>query len=135
MRTELTFYRNPSQPIEGTTPSSSWKCPGNALSASSVRIYGGCGVVSATWTLVWDPSAGATYNAVRLVSADNGPSNEQQIAFINANNKTTPIVSSVNITSAINAILCQSGSKQLLMQTCGDTPSLIYRSTIDLVWA
>lgn len=135
MQTEITFYRDPETPLMGTTPSTPWKYPGAALSASSARIYPGTSISLARWVLVWNPCAGATYNAVRLISADDGPTNEQQIAFVNANNTSTPIVSAVDITTAINTILCGASSKQILMQTCGDSASKIYRSSIELVWA
>ena len=138
MQAELTFYRDPAVPLLGTTPSSPWKYPGNALTASSNRIYAQAArLQKAAWYLVWTPNAGATYNAARLVKADNGPTNLEQIAFINRNNTNTPVVDSVDMTAALNAILdslMPGESKQILMQTCGDAASAIYRSTIDLVW-
>ena len=136
MQTELTFYRDPANPLLGTTPSATWQFPGSALSASSIRVYPSTmRVVSATWFLVWNPSAGPTFNAVRLVTADNGPMNLQQIAFLNRNQVSTPIVQSVDITAAFRAIAEGQTSRQILMQTCGDTQSRIFRSTIDVVWS
>lgn len=135
MQTELTFYRNPTTPILGTTPSASWKYPGTALSASSVRVYSSSRTLKAAyWILVWNPSAGAGANACRLITADDGPTNEQQIAFLNKSNSNSPIVQSFNITAAMRGIVQSGSSKQVLMQTCGDSASKIYRSTIDLVW-
>lgn len=135
MQTELTFYRDPANPLFGTTPSATWQFPGSALSASSVRIHpSDFRVKSATWVVVWNPNAGATFNAIRLVTADDGPVNLQQIAFINRNQAQTPVVQAVDITDAIRAITEGQASRQVLMQTCGDTPSRIFRSTIDVVW-
>jgi hypothetical protein len=135
LQSELTFYRNPSSPILGTVPSTPFKMPGAALSASSIRIYPSTRpLLLATWVLVWDPNAGAAFNAVRLVSADDGPTNLQQIAFLNKNQSSSPIVQAADITTAIQSIMSGQVSKQILMQTAGDSQSKIYRSTIDLVW-
>jgi hypothetical protein len=139
MQLNLEFYRNPSTPILGTTPSVPWKYPGMALSASSVRLFHTTkALLCARWVLVWNPSAGAAYNAVRLISADDGPSNEVQLAFINANQKNSPIVSAVDVTAALSSLICSlaPGSyKQLLQQTCGDTASKIYASNLELNFA
>ncbi len=135
MQSELTFYRNPATPIFGVTPTNNWQSPGAALSASAVRIYPGKAVLSATWVVAWNPNAGPTYNALRLVAADDGPSNIQPIAFLNAKEKMTPIVQAYDITDAVNTIMSSQSSRHLIMQSCGDTVSQIYRSTIDLVWA
>lgn len=135
MQSELTFYRNPAVPVLGATPTNNWQSPGAALTASSVRIYPGRPILSATWVVAWNPNAGPTYNALRLVAADDGPTNLLPIAFLNAKERMTPMVQSYDITDAVNTIMNSSASRQIIMQTCGDTVSQIYRSTIDLVWA
>lgn len=134
-QSEITFYRDPANALAGTTPGSSWKMPGRALSASSIRIYPGTKhVKKATWILVWAPNASGTYNSVRLVTADDGPTNLVSIAFIGKNSGSSPVVDSADITDAINEIIDSGMSKQIIMQTSGDYASSIYRSTIDLDW-
>lgn len=135
-QTILEFYRNPAQPLSGTTPSTPWKYPGQALSASSIpmKFQFPMKVASARWVLVWNPAAGPAYNAVRLVTADSGPSNEMQIAFINRNNTNSPVVDGVDLTAALQTLCAAGQEKQLLQQTCGDTASHIYGSWIEVVW-
>lgn len=136
IQSEITFFRNPEFPLDGTTPSSLWKCPGNALSASSARLIAEypMKIVYARWVLVWNPQAGVTYNAVRLVTADNGPTNLAQIAFLNRNNTSTPVVDAFDLTATLQDIFASGVSKQLLQQTCGDSASKIYGSWIECVY-
>lgn len=130
------FYRNPTAPIEGTTPSTPWKYPGIALSASSVLFWAQypMKVAFARWVVAWNPDAGVGYNAIRLITADSGPANETQIAFINRNNTSTPVVDGADVTAAFQAICAAGINKQILQQTCGDTASRIYASWIEVVF-
>lgn len=136
IQSELSFYRNPSVPIHGTTPSGTWLYPGTALSASNVQIIANfpMKIVQARWVLVWNPKAGVGYNAVRLVTADDGPANIQEVAFINRNNTNTPVVNAYDVTAALQSVYAGGVYKHLLQQTCGDTASDIYGSWIECVF-
>ncbi len=136
MQTVFDFYRNPAVPLEGTTPSTPWKYPGTALSASSFLFSAEkpMKVASARWVVAWNPNAGIGYNAVRLIKADSGPSNEVQIAFLNRNNTSTPVVDGADVTAAFQAICAGGVGKYILQQTCGDTASKIYASWIEVVY-
>lgn len=134
MQTSIDFYRDAGTPLNGTT-GNNWLYPGNALSASSRRIYPSTRkLFSAQWVLVWNPNAGDSYNACRLITADDGPSNEAQIAFLSFKDKLAPVVQGYDVKNALNAILSGTSSKQVLFQTSGQTQSKIYSSHIDLVW-
>jgi hypothetical protein len=143
----LEFYRNPSIPLGFPMggPSSwagdkrgGWNYPGTALSASSIRWFGledPDRLEYARWVLVWNPNnpSGGVYVGARLVLADSGPANLDQIGMISANAGNSPVVGSCDITAFLKA----AADKQIIQQTQGDSIArgpLIYASSIDLKW-
>ncbi len=142
----LDFYRNPSIPLGWPQGASSWtgdirggwNYPGNALSASSFRWFQLADPTKlewARWTLVWNPNSprSGVYVGARLVLADDGPANLQQIAVIVRNSGSNPCVDAFDVTDALRA----SPNKQIIQQTQGDSIAsgpFIYASSIDLRW-
>lgn len=135
------FYRNPQIPIIGTTDGSLWTFPGNALSASVIPLWpnyiGGTKIKYARWVLVWNPNTDVVSTKVRLIKADSGITNVEEIAQISRSNYHNPTVNGVDITIALQSILDSGLSwKQLGQQTIGNGKNgcLIYASWIEIIW-
>ncbi len=134
------FYRDPATPLIGTSVGCCYDYPGSALSGSSIPFHfdkmAGRQIKFARWVLVWNPSTGGSPTGARLVHADSGPSNLVQIADIRTTNKSTPIVSSADITNELNALSVSGQWKQILQQTFGNGGNgiKIYGSWVEIVW-
>jgi hypothetical protein len=146
MQTDYVLYRNAETPIQGTHNGASFAFPGRALTASSLKLHiaefpVGRKVKFARWVLVWSPMvvAGGGATAVRLVSFDDGPANIANVARIGSptgQNVSSPIVSAVDITDDLNALILAGTTKQFGHQTAGTGNSgcLIYSSSLEVVW-
>ena len=144
-QSEFVFYRNAQTPIIGTSSGAVFAFPGNALTASSFKLraneLGSANLLVARWVLVWTPDNPDPNSptGVRLISADDGPSNIQQIARIDSPTGVstfTPIVSAVNVTTALQNIISSLQGKNILQQTYGNGANgcKIYSSSIEMVW-
>lgn len=138
-QTDFTFYRDPQTPIYGTADGAAFGFPGAALTASSFRFRGDKitkRIISASWIIVWNPSTTGGYTAVRLIKADDGPSNHIEIARVQHNNYTSPKVDVVDMTYQLNYLIDNKQYKQILQQTAGNGANgpLIYASWIEIVW-
>lgn len=127
-QTEWTQYRNSTIPARNLTNGGCWY-PGIALTASSNTIYFGWlkPVLHARWLVVYTPNGGGA----KLISADDGPSNEVELASV-YDQRGTPITAGGDLTTTINDLIASGVRKQLILQVCG--PALVYLSTIEVVW-
>lgn len=146
MQTDYVLFRNPQDPIKGTSDGSGFLFPGTCLTANTFKLHiaqfvPGCRVKMARWVVSWNPQvfvAGPT-SALRLVMFDDGPANVQQVARIGTTAGQvyqTPRVDAVDITDWINAAILTGVTKQFGHQTAGvgANGSLLYSSTIEVVW-
>lgn len=129
-------------PIIGEPSGAVWAWPGAALTASVTTLHAGLGeysLVAACWVLAWDPAtAGSSPTGVRLIHADDGPSNITEIARIDATYATTPRRSSVDILDALRGVLSSGAThKHIGHQTFGNGQNgpRIYLSEIQCVWS
>lgn len=134
------LFRDTNNPLVGN-PSAVWNWPGKCLTAQSVVFpYPAClNIKSAKWRLTWNPNVndGVSQTAVRLVSANSGPSNVQQIAAFFHANYTNPLNDAVDITQALRSLVDTSGEMfQILHQTAGNAfvGPLIYSSALEVVY-
>ncbi len=144
IQTEFTLYRDAAVGLSGTVDGSNWAWPGQALTASTfvLRADQGLGQVKhARWVLVWNPRTNnpASPTGVRLVSADLGPTNIQEICRITSPSNqayNSPKVDGVDVTSYLNAIIAAGQLKTIGQQTFGNGGNgcLIYASWIEVVW-
>lgn len=136
------LFRNAGAPLVGYK-GNPFGYPGSCVTAQSAVFeagaFFGASIVSAKWRVCWLPNiTGASQTAVRLVSAESGPSNLQQLAaFFAGNNTTNPLNDAADITAAMQALVAQGDFFQLIHQTAGDNVKapLIYSSAIELVVA
>lgn len=140
MISELILYKNTEYPLHGTVNGAAFAWPGTALSANISVIHAEFPMkklLHARWLLVWNPNTDAGFTAVRLVSADLGPTNIAEIAVFRKNNYHAPKVDGIDITNELNAILAGGVIKQLCHQTAGNgaAGALIYSSVIECVWS
>lgn len=138
IQSDLTFYRNPTSPLQGNANGADFGMLGNALTASSIPFRADQigPLVSARWVLVWNPNTGASPTYVRLVKADDGPSNLIELERFGRSNAASPLVDAVDITAKLNDIISGGIGKQLIEQTCGNGANgpLIYASWIEMVF-
>lgn len=139
MISELILYKNTEYPLHGTSAGASYVFPGTALSANVSVLHADKPMkllTYARWVLAWNPNTGASPTGVRLIHADQGPSNIVQIAEFRATNKNTPKVDGIEITNELNALISAGLWKQLGHQTFGNgaNGALIYSSVIECVW-
>lgn len=120
---------------EVNTYGSTYVFIGDALTASTkVFPFQSMPLVEkATWKHVWTPNNTAAY--VRLIHADNGPSNITQIVAVQSNGSSTPTVETVDITNDFNSLVVAGVEKQIGFQVKDDgvNESSIYESRIELV--
>jgi hypothetical protein len=110
---------------------------GDALTASTKWFPFSKGfplVESAIWKHIWTPNDGKTY--VRLVHMDNGPANVTPIVEIQSNGSTSPVVETVDFTSAMNELILARVDKHLGFQVKddGSSSSSIYESRLEIVF-
>lgn len=110
--------------------------PGEALNGNTGTFRFDLGLrraAYARWIMVWKPMA--SYNALRIVHHDSGPTNVTQIAEITGLTDTTPVVSTVDITTDINALFDGGIEKRFSHQiNAGATGPVIYVSRLEIVW-
>lgn len=100
---------------------SSPKWIGSVLSNSTYWLemsHGLAELAKARFTVFWTPRNTANY--VRLVHADNGPSNIVEIARIQSNGLMTPTGQAVDVTAAMNALIAAGVDKHIGFQVGGD---------------
>lgn len=139
---QFDLYRNAGVPLQGTKLSV-FNWPGGCLTSQSAVFHaaglGDLNVVLALWRCCWSPNINnGAQTAVRLVAADAGPSNIQQVAaFFQANPGVRN--DAADITQAVRARVeshrLSNTMFQLIHQTAGDssTGPLIYSSAIELI--
>lgn len=94
---------------------------GSVLSGSTHRFQFSKGflqVESARLLVLWAPRNVANY--VRLVSADDGPSNIVEVARIQSNGNMGPTAQAVDVTQVLNNLIAAGVDKQLGFQIGGD---------------
>jgi len=111
---------------------------GSAASASTRRIPGDLGlkpVTRATWQLIW--TAPGAQAAVELAHIDPGFLNYTQFAELRPRVVQAPDIQYVDVTAAVNSVIAQRRIKYLVCRARGDgqAGSLIYGSSIELVWS
>lgn len=144
MQSDFVLYKNPVTPLTGSTSGATWAWIGAALSASTMVLRADQGlprVKFARWVAVWNPrvSDPASPTSIRLISADFGPANIQQIGQVLSPAgavSQAPRVDAVDVTSALNQIIDAGQVKTLGQQTFGNGANgcLIYASWIEVVW-
>ena len=141
------LYRNSSVPIYCPSDGS-WVWPGGALTANTIKFYGGFAnqngnnIAYVRWVIVWNPNVQSypySPTSVRLVIADDGPTNIYQIAQVMPPSgvaSITPIVSAVDVTQLFKTLVSQSINKTVGHQSVGNTATgpLIYGSWLEVVW-
>lgn len=142
--TQLDLFRNTDAPLVGYK-GNPFNWPGKCLTAQSVIFHGDSlldlVVVKAIWRITWLPNINnGAQTAVRLVSADSGPSNIQPVAaFFGSNNVSNPRNDAADITQALITLIDshkEAGTMfQFIHQTAGDWTygPLIYSSAIELI--
>lgn len=83
---------------------------------------------------VWTPNSAQA--GIKLLHMDDGPSNLTDLAECPHAGQITPIVSAVDITSALNALIANGVKKHLGWQSKsnGVTPPTIYKISLELVY-
>ena len=111
----------------------SWAWPGSALTASVNKAYFNLGLPTATYVrllVAWNPR-GATNNGVRLVHADDGPTNITSLVEFTGRTETTPVVDAGDITTEWNLLVYDLVTKNLGLQLRGNP--YVFRVTLELV--
>lgn len=123
----------------------SW--PGSCLTAQSVvfppHLLASMDVQYVLWRLCWNPNVnrGSASTAVRLVAAENGPSNLREIGAFYRANYTQPLNDGVDITQAVRDLIADALTRevalQFIHQSCGDSVvgPIIYSSALEVVYA
>lgn len=139
------MFRNTNDPLVGNK-TSTWAVGGSCFTAQSIIFHAnalaGMNIESATWRLTWLPNIPtASQTAVRLCSADSGPSNITEItSFFGSANTTNPRNDAVDVTAALKALVdshkVTPAMFQLFTQTIGDGTygPLIYSSALEVIY-
>lgn len=139
----LDLYRNANTPLVGTG-SSAWHYGGSCLTAQSVVFpllamqY--MNSIKVKWRVTWNPSidAGDQQTAVRLVSADPGPTNVQLVKAFFRKNCMSPQNDAVDITAEFKALLAESVAAgtdlQFITQLAGNSTigPQVYSSALEI---
>lgn len=112
-----------------------WEFPGSALTSSTAKLR--CDlplagpIVEAVWVLAWFPNSVVT--RARICMMDDGPSNIVELARLEGRTSPGPIVSSINVTNALEAVRRAGKAKNIGGQFQGDAPAtfVLYESTIE----
>ena len=131
IQSEWTQYRSSAQPTANVGKGTYCWWPGTGLTASSTVLFPADlrPVRRAVWVVTYVPNGGH----VRLVSADDGPSNVAEIVATPATEQRTPINHVADVTAQVNMLIAEAAHhKQIILQVCGDT--LVYSSTIGVTW-
>jgi hypothetical protein len=146
--TQFDLFRNCGQALQGHE-GWPWNYAGGCLTAQSAvfhpQAFDGLEVVFAQWRICWHPNVPEpAQTAVRLISADDGPSEIQEIAATYSGGKVTPTLDTFNegfnITDKVRALVDShrgTGKRfQLIHQSMGDGMHgcLIFSSSIELVF-
>ena len=125
---------DPDGVITGSMPGS-WAFIGSALSSSTKRLlfqYGSIRVHSAIFTIIWTNSS--TSNEVRVVTMDDGPTNITSIGSTTPASAGSPIVTDINVTSALDSLAASSTYKSIGYQLQGPGTYTIYEVRLDIVY-
>jgi hypothetical protein len=126
--------------IEGAlvhTPTNQWAWPGEALSASTGHLafrYGFPPVTFARAIIVWSP--GSVNNGIRIVHADDGPTNITEMGRkISTESTQSPRAHGIILTDQLNELVNNKVSKHVGYQVIGDgTPMTIYEVTLEITF-
>lgn len=146
---QFDLFRNTDAPLVGYKGNPfSW--PGKCLTAQAVIFHAAAmdtlNISQAYWRLCWLPNINnGAQTAVRLVSADSGPTNIQQVAaFFGSNNISNPLNDVANITQALHDLIASHKSTgaevarmfSMIHQTAGDgvNAPLIYSSSLEIIF-
>lgn len=115
---------------------------GDALSANTKWFHfseaGYPKAKSVIWKHIWTPQHSSA--CVRLVHADNGPTNVTEIVdSCSPGGETTPKRYDFDITSAFNTLVEGGVDKQIGFQQkdslcCGNSASSVYESRLEIIW-
>lgn len=128
-------------PVQGNgalsqVPGASYAFQGEALTASTKRLFIGPNCARVHWaavSVVWAP--GSSQNSIEIVAFDDGPSNIVQLAVINGANLSTPTGTGVLITDKLRAIVATGIShKHIGFRIKGVTGYTINEVRMDVVW-
>lgn len=111
----------------------SWVWPGSALTASVNKAWFNLNLPTAQYVrllVVWNPR-GDSGNGVRLVHADDGPTNITELGAVSGSTATTPIVSTLDLTTDWNSLGSGGVAKNLGMQLRGNP--YVFRVTLEIV--
>jgi hypothetical protein len=150
MITQLDHFRNAAMPLNGNK-TSSFNYAGSCLTSQSVIFHSEAletlNIKKAIWRICWKPNiTNGSQTAIRLISANSGPSNINQIVATFSGGKTnTPLNEAFDITESLKALIesnspsvdFPNGSMfQLITQSAGDGSNgcLIYSSSIELIY-
>jgi hypothetical protein len=119
--------------LKGVQANTIWVWPGSALSASvSTQFFQFPRPAAAyvRWLLVWTPNGNAA-NGVRVVHADDGPTNLVTIAEFTGRTEATPVVDGLDVTATWNALIAGQVQKHIGLQLRGNP--IVFRSTFEIV--
>lgn len=138
----IVLFKHPSVPIVGTADAANWSWPGTACTANTFKLFPamlpGLSLLYARWILAWNPMTADAPTSVRLVVADDGPSNIVEIAKITRTEGSTPFDDGVIITEKLapwwSGCQAQGLAKNVGHQTCGNGQNgcLIYTSWVEI---
>lgn len=137
----FTLYAEPrsSEALAQSSTGGSYVWANDALTASTFTFRFDKGslwedILYARWYVVWHPN-GDTNNGIRLVHADDGPTNITEIAEFTGRSDTSQIVSETDITTDLATLLAGGAKKHIghQIKTTG-TGMKIYLSRVEVVW-
>lgn len=139
-QTEFALYRDAAVALNCTVSGAQFAWPGSALTASTTTVYFNFSpkrpITYARWVVAWNPNTGASPTGLRLVHADDGPSNVTEIARITGMNYFQPRVDAVDVTATMQSLSDGASYKHIGHQTFGNGMNgcLIYSSVLLVVW-
>ena len=125
---------------------STWNVQGACLTAQSILFLNNAyplnNITYAEWRVCWKPNiTNGAQTALRLVSADSGPSNiSPVIATFSGGKPNSPLNEAFDITAALQALInshCPANEMfQFFTQSVGDgsNAALIYKSSLYVVY-
>lgn len=150
MITQFDHFRNTDIPLNGNK-TSTFNYAGSCLTAQSVifpaESLTTLKIKKAIWRICWKPNiTNGAQTGIRLVSANSGPSNiNQVVATFSGGKPNTPLNEAFDITESLKALiesnkpnidLPNGAMFQLIPQSVGDSSNgcLIYSSSIEIIY-
>lgn len=145
MITQMDLFRNADAPMRGVV-SNTWGYGGQCYTAQAAVFHAealnGLNVLRAYWRCCWQPNiADPQQTAIRLLSANSGPSNLSVIASTFSGGKLRPGLEVLNeafdVTREVQELVKKGEMFQLCTQSAGNgsVGCLIFSSSIELILA